>query len=60
MEKELIEQINRLAQKQRGQGLTEQEKQLQQQLRQQYLDEFRANFRSMLEQIELVEKEQLQ
>ena len=45
MEKQLIDDINRLARKQREQGLTAEEAILQQQLRRRYLEEFRANFK---------------
>lgn len=46
MEKHKIARINHLARKQRGEGLTEEEKLEQQQLR----DEYRAMFRSNMEQ----------
>lgn len=46
MEKHKIERINHLARKQRSEGLTEEEKLEQQQLR----DEYRAMFRSNMEQ----------
>ena len=46
MEKEKIDRINHLARKHREQGLTEEEKLEQQQLR----DEYRAMFRSNMEQ----------
>lgn len=55
MDKELIDQINMLAKKQREQGLTEEETALQAKLRKQYLDEFRSNFKKMLDNIEVVD-----
>lgn len=55
MEKQLIDDINRLARKQREQGLTAEEAMLQQQLRRRYLEEFRANFKKMLDNIEITD-----
>ena len=55
MEKDLIDKINALAKKAREDGLTEEEAKLQQELRKQYLDEFRSNFRKMLDNIEIVD-----
>lgn len=55
MEKKLIDDINRLARKQREQGLTAEEAMLQQQLRRRYLEEFRANFKKMLDNIEITD-----
>ncbi|MBO7208352.1 MAG: DUF896 domain-containing protein [Clostridia bacterium] len=55
MDKKLIDEINRLAKKQREQGLTEEEKILQGDLRKQYLNEFRANFRQILDNVEVVD-----
>lgn len=55
MEKGLIEQINALAKKSREEGLTEEEAKLQQELRKKYLDNFRSNFRQMLDNIEIVD-----
>lgn len=60
MPKQLITQINALAQKQREQGLTQEETAQQQALRQQYLEIFRGNFREMLEGIEIVDEENTQ
>lgn len=55
MEKQLIDDINRLAKKQREEGLTPEEILLQQQLRKRYLEEFRANFKKMLDNIEITD-----
>ena len=55
MEKQLIDDINRLARKHREQGLTAEEAMLQQQLRRRYLEEFRANFKKMLDNIEITD-----
>ena len=57
MEKQLIDDINRLAKKQREEGLTPEEVLLQQQLRKRYLEEFRANFKKMLDNIEITDGE---
>ena len=53
--KEMIERINALAKKSKGEGLTEEEKQEQQVLRKQYIEAFKANFRQQLENIEIVD-----
>ncbi|MBQ3115103.1 MAG: DUF896 domain-containing protein [Clostridia bacterium] len=55
MDKKLIDEINRLAKKKREQGLTDEEKVLQENLRKQYLEEFRANFRQILDNVEVVD-----
>ncbi|MBQ2754639.1 MAG: DUF896 domain-containing protein [Clostridia bacterium] len=57
MDKKLIDEINRLAKKQRECGLTEEETALQGELRKQYLTEFRANFRQILDNVEVVDGE---
>lgn len=46
---ELIARINELAKKQKGIGLTEEEKEEQKKLREDYLGVFRSNFKSQLE-----------
>ena len=51
MEKKDIERINELARKKKTVGLTVLETEEQQRLRRQYLDEFKANMRSMLDQV---------
>lgn len=58
MDKKLIEKINYYAKKQREQGLTPEEQLEQHKYRQQYLDEFRSNFKQMLDNIEVVDKEE--
>lgn len=56
MNPELIKKINALAKKQKEEGLTQEEKQLQKKLRDQYLEEFRKSFRARLENLH-IEKE---
>ncbi|WZL74682.1 DUF896 domain-containing protein [Clostridiaceae bacterium 35-E11] len=53
--KEKIERINFLANKSKKEGLTEAEKTEQKSLREEYLQNFRANFRKQLENIEIVD-----
>ena len=53
--KEMIDRINVLAKKSKGEGLTEEEKQEQQVLRKQYIEAFKANFRQQLDNIEIVD-----
>ena len=52
---EMIKRINELAHKAKAEGLTEEEKAEQGILRRAYVDSFKANLRSMLENIELVD-----
>ncbi len=55
---EKINRINELARKAKTpEGLTEAEKNEQQMLRREYIDSFKANLRSQLDQIEIVEKD---
>ncbi|MBQ3854602.1 MAG: DUF896 domain-containing protein [Anaerovibrio sp.] len=54
--KELIEEINTLARKQRTVGLSPEEKERQQTLRQAYLVSFRENMKSVLDNIEIVDE----
>lgn len=56
MEREKIERINKLAKKSREEGLTEEEKNEQKLLREEYLAAVRENFKSTLNNIEIVEK----
>ena len=49
---EVIEKINLLYKKSQEEGLTSEEKELQQKLRRRYLDNVKRNFRSQLEGIE--------
>lgn len=53
MNPELIVQINKLAKKEKSQGLTSEEKKLQKKYRDEYLKEFRRSFRMRLENIEI-------
>lgn len=53
MNPELIAQINRLAKKEKIQGLTREEKILRKKYRDEYLKEFRRSFRKRLENIEI-------
>ena len=55
MQKELIDRINALARKSRGEGLTPAEAAEQQRLRKKYLEEFRSNFKKQLDNIEIVD-----
>jgi uncharacterized protein YnzC (UPF0291/DUF896 family) len=50
---EVVEKINFLYKKSQEEGLSEQEKELQQKLRRRYIDNVKRNFRSQLEGIEL-------
>ncbi len=52
--KKVIEEINALAKKQREIGLTEEEKARQAEVRKIYLEAIKKNFRSQLENIEVV------
>ena len=58
LEKPKMDRINELARKSKKEGLTEEEKQEQAALRKEYLDVFRAQFRQMLDQIEIVDEEE--
>lgn len=50
---EVVEKINFLYKKSQEEGLSDQEKELQQKLRRRYIDNVKRNFRSQLEGIEL-------
>lgn len=54
--KELIDEINTLARKQRSTGLTDEEKIRQNQLRKKYLAGFRENMKNILDRIEIVDE----
>ncbi|MDD6164217.1 MAG: DUF896 domain-containing protein [Anaerovibrio slackiae] len=54
--KELLDEINALARKQRSTGLTDEEKIRQNQLRKKYLAEFRENMKNILDRIEIVDE----
>lgn len=53
--KELIDEINTLARKQRSTGLTDEEKIRQNQLRKKYLAGFRENMKNILDRVEIVD-----
>ncbi len=54
--KELIDEINALARKQRSTGLTDEEKIRQNQLRKKYLAGFRENMKNILDRVEIVDE----
>lgn len=56
MDKKKIERINFLAKKSRGEGLSPEEKEEQKALREEYLEMIRSNFRSTLDNIEIVDR----
>lgn len=53
--KEMIDRINFLAKKSKGEGLTNDEKIEQKKLREEYIKAFKKNFRQQLENIEIVD-----
>ena len=57
MTKEKIDRINELARKQRGEGLTEEEKQEQYRLRREYIDAYKQSLVSQLENTYILEKD---
>ena len=58
MDKAKIERINELAKKSKAEGLTKQEKEEQALLRAEYLQAIRANFKTTLDSIEVVDNKQ--
>ncbi|AZS14979.1 DUF896 domain-containing protein [Paenibacillus lutimineralis] len=52
----VVARINELARKHKSDGLTEEEILERAKLRERYLENFRANFRQRLEQIEIVDE----
>ena len=56
MEKAKINRINELAHKQKGEGLTDAERQEQAELRQEFLKEIRADLKAQLDSIEIVDE----
>lgn len=56
MERKKIDRISELAKKSRTDGLTPEEKKEQQQLRQEYIEAIRNNFKSTLDNIEIIDK----
>lgn len=55
---EMIEKINELAHKKKTVGLTEEEAALQKELYKEYIAAFRANLKSQLDMIEIVDDEE--
>ena len=55
--KELCEKINKLAHKAKNEGLTEEEKALQQELRREYIDRFKSGLRQTLDNTYIVDAE---
>ncbi len=55
MDKKIIDEINALAKKQREVGLTDEEKVRQAEVRMIYIDAIKKNFRSQLDNIEIVD-----
>ncbi len=53
MDKKLIDRINQLSRKPKGEGPSPEEKAQQQDLRKEYLTEFGSNFRQQLENVEI-------
>ncbi len=53
--KEMVDRINYLAKKSKGEGLTEEEKVEQQKLRREYIDCIKGQVRQQLESIEIVD-----
>lgn len=51
-----IERINFLARKSKNEGLTASEKEEQQKLRKAYVEAFKANLKSQLDNVEIVDK----
>lgn len=56
--KDQIKRINELYRKQKGEGLTDEERIEQKELRQLYIDSVKASLRSQLENIEIVSPEE--
>lgn len=54
MKQEKIDRINQLARKSKAEGLTEKEKQEQALLRQEFLADVRRNFKSQLDNIDVI------
>ncbi len=54
LSREKIDRINYLARKSKNEGLTQMEKKEQEKLRKEYLENFRKDFKTKLESIELV------
>lgn len=57
MEQKKIDRINLLAQKEREQGLSEEEKQERQALRREYIESFKAGLKSQLDRLIIIEQD---
>jgi len=57
MTQEKIDRINALARKQKSEGLTEEEKALQQELRREYIERFKSGLRQTLDNTYIVDAE---
>lgn len=55
----LVQRINELAKKKKAQGLNNEEQKEQKELREQYLKAFRGNFKSVLNNVDVVDKLEL-
>ena len=56
---EMIQEINYLSRKQRSEGLNDEEKQRQQFLRRAYIDAMKTNLKSILDNVEIVDKDKM-
>ena len=56
---EMIQEINYLSRKQRSEGLHDEEKQRQQFLRRAYIDAMKTNLKSILDNVEIVDKDKM-
>ena len=56
---EMIQEINYLSRKQRSEGLNDEEKQRQQLLRRAYIDAMKNNLKSILDNVEIVDKDKM-
>ena len=56
---EMIQEINYLSRQQRSEGLNDEEKQRQQFLRRAYIDAMKTNLKSILDNVEIVDKDKM-
>ena len=56
---EMIQEINYLSRKQPSEGLNDEEKQRQQFLRRAYIDAMKTNLKSILDNVEIVDKDKM-